>query len=772
MSSQDHRGAKAPSQPGDLSELVANLIHLSIDAVSELSSYDKRTCDLKIRELTTYLDNPTGPSRPIAQVLGKLTLLYEQRAKLQATEHAEELRAMQAVCRAEQEAKSHLQATNSHLLKEMDEAQREQDQTLQECEALRAQIKLQEEKEVMDTGDSQSGLANPELFPESGIDASPSGSNGTETLGDQLRDPQAAEVLLWQTQHTQQRSNPVNMTPRGEPAATPRRTVTRDYQSTPRSAVTGDYQATPRSMVTRDYQTTPGTRLADADDGLQPEISPLVRNQPAPHQDDGRTPPWRADGYSQPARNPAYVGTPSTTQADARYGSRPRPGWSSNPGAGRDDQYRGEPESDDSDSSAAPWRDGICTRQLESLSKDIDRFDPDVQGSNIDDYLREVERCLLDLASPSSREKLKLIWKTTARNVHAFMETLSPGIRDRYSALCQALREEYSLFTDQASATLGAFAVVQRKNEPPREYYRRLRTAYFQGRNAPGLEEETAFRSLFLHNLHESVRYDVTMHCRAGNLTMREMRRYSQLAWETRTRPGKGPEQDARVLGIQAQPNVDLALEGNDIPHVKTNPGRENRERRPDQQSTRGSRGNEGSNQPRNLRPRYLNTSQQRGRDWSEREHHQRQEKGYGDKYPKQERQPERGMRQEHWHQQERGRRQEPTRTLESARTWEETGTVESAGTTSTDASTNGGCNTPMRGRGSKGSGDTYTPPCTTRLPEKPRQGSPINVTRTAVPHLQSLLCRLGKLRPHKNEPRNLHHRHCLLSNFLGRPHP
>ena len=675
MSSQDHRGAKAPSQPGDLSELVANLTHMSIDAANELSSYDKQTCDLKIRELTTYLNNPTGPPRPIAQVLGQLTLLYEQRAKLQVTEHAEELRAMQAVCRAEQEATSHLQATNSHLQKEIDEAQREQDQTLQECEALRAQVKLQEEKEVIDTGDSRSGLANPELFPESGIDVSPSGSNGTETLGDQLRaqlrDPRAEEVLLWQTQHAQQRSHPVNVTPRGEPEETPRstvtwdyqanpeRTVTGDYQSTPRSAVTGDYQAGPRRMVTWDYQTTPGTRRADADDGLQPEIPPPVRNQPAPHQDDGRTPPWRADGYSQPARNPAYVGTPSTAQADARYGSRPHPGWSSNPGAGRDDPYRGEPESDNSDSSAAPWRDGIRTRQLESLAKDIDRFDPDVRGSNVDDYLREVERCLLDLASPSSREKLKLIWKTTARNVHAFMETLSPGIRDRYSALCQALREEYSLFTDQASATLGAFAVVQRKNEPPREYYRRLRTAYFQGRNAPGLEEETAFRSLFLHNLHESVRYDVTMHCRAGNLTMQEMRRYSQLAWETRTRPGRGPEQDARVLGIQAQPNVDLALEGNEIPHAKINPRRQDRERRPDQQSIRGNRGNAGSNQLRNQTPRYLNTSQPRGRDWSEQEPHQRQEKGYGDKHPKQGRQPERGRGQEHWNQPEHWRRQE-----------------------------------------------------------------------------------------------------------------
>ena len=70
----------------------------------------------------------------------------------------------------------------------------------------------------------------------------------------------------------------------------------------------------------------------------------------------------------------------------------------------------------------------------------------------------------LGLNNPSSREKLKLVWKTTAKSVHAFMETLPPGTRDRYSALCQALTEEYKLFTDEASATLGAFAVMQRRN--------------------------------------------------------------------------------------------------------------------------------------------------------------------------------------------------------------------------------------------------------------------------------------------------------------------
>nr|XP_054605669.1 uncharacterized protein LOC129166615 [Nothobranchius furzeri] len=138
---------------------------------------------------------------------------------------------------------------------------------------------------------------------------------------------------------------------------------------------------------------------------------------------------------------------------------------------------RGSESEDD-----APYREsGLRVRQIESLAKDIERFDPNTNESNVDDYLREIERCLLDLPAPSSREKLKLIWKTTSRTVHGFMETLPPDIRDRYSSLCQALRDEYATYADSASATMGAFSIKHGRNEPPREYYRRLKSAYFQG---------------------------------------------------------------------------------------------------------------------------------------------------------------------------------------------------------------------------------------------------------------------------------------------------
>ncbi|CAB1430974.1 unnamed protein product [Pleuronectes platessa] len=159
---------------------------------------------------------------------------------------------------------------------------------------------------------------------------------------------------------------------------------------------------------------------------------------------------------------------------------------------------------------------------------------------------------------------------------------------------------------------------------------------YFQGHSAPGLEEETAFKSLFLHNLHESVWYDVTMHCRAGDFNLQEMRRYSQLAWETRTRPCKRPEEDTGVMAIQVQPNVDLVLEDDNFPHAKMNPSIENAGHRPFQKGTPQNQGGEDSNQAQNqFRPHYLNPSQQQSRDWNQRKPYQYQENRYGDRNPK-----------------------------------------------------------------------------------------------------------------------------------------
>ncbi|XP_038142832.1 uncharacterized protein LOC119784708 isoform X2 [Cyprinodon tularosa] len=192
-------------------------------------------------------------------------------------------------------------------------------------------------------------------------------------------------------------------------------------------------------------------------------------------------------------------------------------------------------------------------QQLESLAKDIDIFDPESQHSNIADYLQEVEHCLKDLPFPSSHEKLKLIWKTTARSVHVFIKSLPPKIRESYSALCQTLREEYSGYRDPALATLEASLVLQGEHETPREYYFRLRQVYFEGCSSPDIDEEDpTFKALFIQNLHENVRYDVAMHCRIENLSIQETRRYAQLVWEIRLKSDRF-QSKLRVFNLQTK---------------------------------------------------------------------------------------------------------------------------------------------------------------------------------------------------------------------------
>uniref|UniRef100_A0A8C6NKF6 Uncharacterized protein n=1 Tax=Nothobranchius furzeri TaxID=105023 RepID=A0A8C6NKF6_NOTFU len=253
---------------------------------------------------------------------------------------------------------------------------------------------------------------------------------------------------------------------------------------------------------------------------------------------------------------------------------------------------RGSESEDD-----APYREsGLRVRQIESLAKDIERFDPNTNESNVDDYLREIERCLLDLPAPSSREKLKLIWKTTSRTVHGFMETLPPDIRDRYSSLCRALRDEYATYADSASATMGAFSIKHGRNEPPREYYRRLKSAYFQGRNGPGLEEDPAFRSLFIHNLHECVRSEVSMYCRMKKLTTQEIRRYAQQAWEAGGKPQK-PDAHHRVMHLAPDAEPRLELEGTEAPPTKPKSAKP-RPVKPREQSQSPQQGKGGADWP------------------------------------------------------------------------------------------------------------------------------------------------------------------------------
>ncbi|KAJ8356308.1 hypothetical protein SKAU_G00191020 [Synaphobranchus kaupii] len=95
------------------------------------------------------------------------------------------------------------------------------------------------------------------------------------------------------------------------------------------------------------------------------------------------------------------------------------------------------------------------------------------------------EHCLLDLPDATRQERVKMIWKTTSRSVQAFIESQPPLVRDSFSRLSRALIEEFSPFANETTATISALQIRHRRSETPKEFYNRLKHAFFQGRNEP-----------------------------------------------------------------------------------------------------------------------------------------------------------------------------------------------------------------------------------------------------------------------------------------------
>ncbi|XP_037628624.1 uncharacterized protein LOC119489809 isoform X2 [Sebastes umbrosus] len=177
---------------------------------------------------------------------------------------------------------------------------------------------------------------------------------------------------------------------------------------------------------------------------------------------------------------------------------------------------------------------------LEFIAKDIECFDPGNCDQHIDDYFKELDHNLIDLKHATQREKVKLVWKTSSQAVHKFIQSQPLSVRNDYGKLRHALIEEFSSTADETSAMFAALQIKHSRSENPRDYYKRLRHAYFQGKNAPGLEENAFFKSLFLQNLHPCVRTQVVLRTQEGNPSLCEIRKMTQIAWETLVISKKG----------------------------------------------------------------------------------------------------------------------------------------------------------------------------------------------------------------------------------------
>lgn len=67
-------GAEGPQVPCDpaLQDAVAGLLCLSLEDRDNLNSYSIETCEEKLQELVSYVNDPAGkPQRTIPEVLGR-----------------------------------------------------------------------------------------------------------------------------------------------------------------------------------------------------------------------------------------------------------------------------------------------------------------------------------------------------------------------------------------------------------------------------------------------------------------------------------------------------------------------------------------------------------------------------------------------------------------------------------------------------------------------------------------------------------------------------
>ncbi|KAL7407266.1 hypothetical protein ABVT39_005928 [Epinephelus coioides] len=189
--------------------------------------------------------------------------------------------------------------------------------------------------------------------------------------------------------------------------------------------------------------------------------------------------------------------------------------------------------------------DGSRFEVLEFLAKDIELFDPNNCDQHVDDYLRELDNCLVDLPQATEREKIKLLWKTSSKAVHKFIQCHHPSVRSNYTKLCQALKEEFSATADEIDSMVAALQIKHAHLENPRDYYKRLRHTYFQSKNAPGLEENPSFKSLFLRNLHPCVHTHVVLMTCKDTPSIYELRRLTQI-FCPRTPPPQQLEGDVK----------------------------------------------------------------------------------------------------------------------------------------------------------------------------------------------------------------------------------
>lgn len=194
------------------------------------------------------------------------------------------------------------------------------------------------------------------------------------------------------------------------------------------------------------------------------------------------------------------------------------------------------------------------------MARDIEVFNPDTPRSNIELYLKDVNYALSHIPEATMADKLLLLRKTTVRTVHSFIERQSPAIAGDYNELCRALRAEYTIYQNPSVSRLSALETKQNR-------YERLRRVYFAGSDSPRAEEDVMFKSLFVSNLHPTIRKSLSLLVDVDHMTAAELRQLAMRAWESEKLHTDKKDRDpgTHVFELRHDRESPLELEGSEL---------------------------------------------------------------------------------------------------------------------------------------------------------------------------------------------------------------
>lgn len=182
---------------------------------------------------------------------------------------------------------------------------------------------------------------------------------------------------------------------------------------------------------------------------------------------------------------------------------------------------------------------GVTLKDLNRMTRNIPAFTPELAGEyDVYSYLREIDFFLQPWTSVNHQDRLYLLWITCSPEVQRFLARQPGHIQSDYQQLKQAIIKEFSdpEFEHGLIATL---AIEQGRHETPRDYYHRLRRAYYGARSEPGMEADTGFKSLFIRNLHPIVSHHIGIRA-CPTMPVQQLRDLTQKAFNKHKASTKG----------------------------------------------------------------------------------------------------------------------------------------------------------------------------------------------------------------------------------------